>query len=161
MLGRLVGSGIKATYVMLTGVSYVMKEVTKVFLGAHAMLSNGTLIGRTGTAVIAMMAHAYHIPVLVACETYKFHERVQLDSICQNELDDPTLLGSFENGISTKLLMDIEKLKVLNLSYDLTPMDFVQMVVTEVGIIPPTSVPAVIRESDKKTMEAEFMIAGE
>ena len=31
---------------------------------------------------------------MVCCETYKFHERVQLDSITQNELGDPDVLTS-------------------------------------------------------------------
>ena len=30
--------------------------------------------------------------VMVCCETYKFHERVQLDSITSNELGDPDAL---------------------------------------------------------------------
>ena len=30
----------------------------------------------------------------VCCETYKFHERVQLDSITSNELGDPDALAS-------------------------------------------------------------------
>jgi translation initiation factor 2B subunit (eIF-2B alpha/beta/delta family) len=33
-----------------------------------------------------MVAHAFGVLVLVCCEAYKFHERVQLDSICANEL---------------------------------------------------------------------------
>lgn len=32
------------------------------------------------------MAHTHNIPLLVCVETYKMHERVQLDSICFNEL---------------------------------------------------------------------------
>jgi len=172
-LDRLAERGVKCTYVELTGVSYIMKEVTKVYLGAHAMLSNGAILGRTGCAVVAMMAHAYHVPVLVPCETYKFHERVQLDSICYNELEDPYLLdnGKFPHDVELGNIgkisvptkksgksqnhewSEIAKLKLLNLVYDVTPMSFVNMVITEVGLIPPTSVPAVIRESEKKALE--------
>ena len=36
--------------------------------------------------MVAMTAHQHGIPVLVCCETYKFTERVLLDSICYNEL---------------------------------------------------------------------------
>lgn len=32
-------------------------------------------------------------PVLVCCEAFKFHERVQLDSITHNELGDPDALA--------------------------------------------------------------------
>ena len=35
----------------------------------------------------------------------------------------------------------------LGLIYDLTPAEFVTALVTEVGIIPPTSVPVIIRET--------------
>jgi translation initiation factor eIF-2B subunit delta len=35
---------------------------------------------------------------------------------------------------------------MLNLVYDLTPAHYISQVITEVGIIPPTSVPVVIRE---------------
>ena len=37
-------------------------------------------------------------------------------------------------------------MKLLNLIFDLTPAQFVTMVITEVGMIPITSVPVVLRE---------------
>jgi translation initiation factor eIF-2B subunit delta len=40
---------------------------------------------------------------------------------------------------------DIEQLNVLNLVYDVTPPNFITMVITEVGMIPCTSVPVVLR----------------
>jgi hypothetical protein len=64
-------------------------KVTKVFLGAYTLLVNGHLMSRAGTAMVAMVANAYNVPVIVCCETYKFCERVQIDSICFNELGDP------------------------------------------------------------------------
>ncbi|KAL0164317.1 hypothetical protein M9458_040070, partial [Cirrhinus mrigala] len=54
--------------------------VSKVFLGAHALLANGYVMSRVGTSQIALVAKAYNVPVLVCCETYKFCERVQTDS---------------------------------------------------------------------------------
>lgn len=59
------------------------------FMGAASVLSNGTVMSRAGSASVAMLASAQRLPVLVCCETYKFHERVQLDSITQNELGNP------------------------------------------------------------------------
>lgn len=43
----------------------------------------------------------------------------------------------------------VPSLNLLNLRYDLTPMKYVNLVITEVGMIPPTSVPVLIRESRK------------
>lgn len=86
LLRRLVAKGLSCTYTHINAVSYIMHEVTRVFLGAASVLSNGTVYSRVGTACVAMVAHAFCVPVLICCEAYKFHERVQLDSICSNEL---------------------------------------------------------------------------
>jgi len=52
------------------------------------MFSNGTMMSRVGSSLVAMMAHNQSIPVIVCCETYKFTERVQLDSFVLNELGE-------------------------------------------------------------------------
>jgi len=65
---------------------FYMLQVTKVFLGAHALLANGFVTSRIGSSQIALVARAYNIPVLVCCETYKFCDRVQTDSFVFNEL---------------------------------------------------------------------------
>ena len=64
------------------------KEVNKVILGAACIMLNGSVVSRAGTATIALVAEHYKIPVMICCETYKFSERVQIDSICSNELGD-------------------------------------------------------------------------
>lgn len=86
LLRRLVAKGLSCTYTHINAVSYIMHEVTRVLLGASAVLSNGTVYSRVGTSCVAMVAHAFRVPVLICCEAYKFHERVLLDSICSNEL---------------------------------------------------------------------------
>ncbi|PWA75185.1 initiation factor 2B-related protein [Artemisia annua] len=148
MLRRLIEKGLSCTYTHINGVSYVMHEVTRVFLGAASVLSNGTIYSAVGTACIAMVAHAYHVPVVVCCESYKFHERVQLDAICSNELGDPDVISKVPGRMNNPLddWASKENLQLLNLVYDVTPADYVSMIVTEYGMIPPTSVPVIVRE---------------
>lgn len=62
------------------------KQVSKVLLGAHALLANGSVMSRVGTAQLALVARVHNVPVLVCCETYKFCERVQTDAFVSNEL---------------------------------------------------------------------------
>lgn len=50
------------------------------------MTSNGALLNRCGSAVVAAMAHNYGVPLIVCCETCKFSDRAHLDSISLNEL---------------------------------------------------------------------------
>ena len=154
LLRRLMNYGLECTYVLINAVSSAMAEVTKVFLGASAMLSNGNVISRTGTAAVAMLAHRFRVPTMVCCETYKFDDRCQLDSICYNELGDPSRLA--DDGL-TKLKQweSIDSLKLLNLRYDLMPIEFVTLVITEVGHVPPTSVPVIIREFSTDVTQAE------
>ena len=65
MVKRLLAAGVTCDYANLHAVSYVMAEVGKVLLGCSSMLLNGTLVGRAGTALIAMLAHERGVPVLV------------------------------------------------------------------------------------------------
>ena len=66
--------------------------MTKVFLGAHAVLANGFVMSRVGTAQVSLIAKANNVPVMVCCETYKFSERVQTDSFVFNELGNYLLI---------------------------------------------------------------------
>ncbi|KAL7522738.1 hypothetical protein ACHAWX_007419 [Stephanocyclus meneghinianus] len=167
-------AGISCTYIFLNALSYLMmKEVTKVFLGASALMSNGSVLSRVGTACVALLAQSNHIPVLVCCETYKICSRVQLESITGNELGDADEVACTDCervGPSNRCSDDKERkqevlddwrnqpnLKLLNLIYDLTPSDFVTGVVTEVGILPPTSVAVLLREmSPQESNESAF-----
>lgn len=115
-LRKLVKNGIKCSYVLVNAVSYIMKEVgntaqlpwlqlllvhncqpslclslsvfqvSKVIVGAHALLANGYVMSRIGTALIALVAKSYNVPVLICCETYKFCDKVQTDAFVNNEL---------------------------------------------------------------------------
>ncbi|KAB2015709.1 hypothetical protein ES319_D08G044800v1 [Gossypium barbadense] len=149
LLRRLVRKGLSCTYTHVNAVSCIMQDVTRVFLGASSVLSNGTVYSRVGTACVAMVAHAFRVPVLVCCEAYKFHERVQLDSICFNELGNPDAISKVQGREEINYLdglVNQENLQLLNLIYDATPSDYVSMIITDYGMIPPTSVPVIVRE---------------
>ncbi|KAL2830071.1 hypothetical protein BDW59DRAFT_141719 [Aspergillus cavernicola] len=183
----LANAGLEVQYSLISGISHAIKDATKVFLGAHAMTSNGRLYSRVGTALVAMSAKeragGVEIPVLVCCETVKFTDRVALDSIVVNEiadadelvltqpphqltdLPDPaaapgpepkkgsktdpseSLAALNTTGSPLKDWRDTRNLQLLNLMYDVTPAEYVDMVVTEMGSLPPSAVPIVHRMS--------------
>jgi translation initiation factor eIF-2B subunit delta len=145
LMQNLLAHGVQCTYVLINAVAYMMRGVSKVMLGANAMLSNGTCLSRLGSAVVAMAASVNKVPLLICCETYKLSEKVLVDAITFNELSDPDAMCKHDKGVLQDW-RDIPKFKLLNLNYDLIPTEFVTMVVTEIGVIPPTSVPVVVRE---------------
>lgn len=184
-------SHISVQYVLINALSStLLEDVDCVFLGAHAMLSNGRLYSRVGTALIAMMSHTRNIPVLTCCESVKFSDKVQLDSVTTNELADPEDLiqeidskkppqkqsfaleqflketeqenkqpkqvkGKQEADTTAEQSDDLEPLKnwqdvknlnIINIMYDLTPPEYINKVITELGALPPSSVPVILRE---------------
>jgi len=129
-----------------------------------------------GTAVVAMLAHERDIPVIVCCESVKFTERVALDSIVGNEVapaeellseaerealvglkgksadsenaaDAAGEAGEKGKGEVLKWWREEPNLQMLNILYDVTPAEYIKMVVTEYGSLPPSSVPVVHRIS--------------
>jgi translation initiation factor eIF-2B subunit delta len=164
-------------YTPLGSAATAMKEATKVILGASALLSNGSVFAPVGTAMVASLAKFFRVPVIFAAETYKFCEKVQLDSIVYNEIGSCSELvrraDSVEGGSTSqpsnsgasaaagapvpvmwssyKGAAEVSELncfpyEVINLRYDITPIQSVSVVATEAGMIPPTSVPVLIRE---------------
>lgn len=200
----LANAGLDVQYSLMNGLSHAIKDATKVFLGAHAMTSNGRLYSRVGTALVAMSAKeragGVEVPVIVCCETVKFTDRVALDSIVVNEIADADELvstkppqqvtdlsdpvaaaaaaaatssdskkgsGSSSGSVAAtaqpsslepnpalknassplKDWRETPNLQLLNLMYDVTPAEYVDMVVTEMGSLPPSAVPIVHRLS--------------
>jgi translation initiation factor eIF-2B subunit delta len=148
MLKRLVQIGINCSYVQINAISYVMSLATTVLLGAHALLTNGYVKSRIGTAQVALVAQAHNKPVLVCCETYKFSEQVLTDSFVYNELGDSDALLSMDTLEESSPLISSRadaNLQILNLLYDVTPPDLITAVVTEFAILPCSSAPVVLR----------------
>jgi translation initiation factor eIF-2B subunit delta len=77
MLGKLMLNGIQCTYITINAISFVMPRVTKVILGAHALLADGSAMSIIGSSQIALVAKSFNVPVVVCCETYKFCDKVQ------------------------------------------------------------------------------------
>ena len=88
-MDKLSEEGIETIYTLLSNVPYFIKKASKIFVGASSMMCNGTLVSRVGTALLACIAHEYRTPFHVFCESYKFSEKSQLDSLASNELTLP------------------------------------------------------------------------
>ncbi|KAK0507796.1 hypothetical protein JMJ35_009685 [Cladonia borealis] len=140
--------GLDVQYSLTHGISHVMKDATKVFLGAHAMMSDGRLYSRVGTALVAMTAKEANVPVIVCCESVKYTERVALDSFVHNEIAPPEeLIIHGEKSSPLSRWLEVPNLQLLNLMYDLTPAEYITMVIDESGYLPPSSVPFMQRLS--------------
>ncbi len=109
MVKRLSNLGIKVTYILISGVSFLISKVTKVFIGASSVLSNGAVIAKVGTSMVTTIAKHHQKPVVVFTETYKFSDKVHLDPINNNEIGDPQALMSYNT---------IRAVKNVNITYN-------------------------------------------
>ncbi|MCJ1275056.1 hypothetical protein MMC21_002856 [Puttea exsequens] len=140
--------GIEVQYSLTHGLNHVIQSATKVFLGAHAMMSDGRLYSRVGTALVAMTAKEADIPIIVCCESIKYTDRVALDSFVHNEIAPPEeLVPQSKTPSPLAQWMERPHLQLLNLMYDLTPASYITMVIDETGYLPPSSVPFMHRLS--------------
>jgi translation initiation factor 2B subunit (eIF-2B alpha/beta/delta family) len=218
-----VSNVVHCVYSPLSGAAAAMSDVTRVLLGASCFMSNGAMLAPAGTAMVAALARSKQVPVIVASESYKFSEKVQLDSIVFNELGNtreiavmsvpqdgsgstaPVPVPQLQSNFMGMCVDSVDKsapatpvasaaaagpantlsneqadaesgaglvsvpvsvadfngqpsktdsalpFAVVNLRYDLTPIANISVVATESGLIPPTSIPVLIRE-----LQADF-----
>jgi len=124
-------AGIPVTMILDDAVRYFMQEVDKVIVGADAITANGALVNKIGTSMVALAAHEAKVKVYAAAETYKFSpetmigDRVKIEERDQSEV------------ISQKELEHIGSIKIRNPAFDVTPPEYIDLIITEWGIIPP------------------------
>lgn len=154
MLKALSKAKLSCEFINLSSLAFVLPRVTKVLLSASACFTNGSVLGRVGTSAICLAATNFKKPVLFCSETFKFSDKVQLNSLSYNEIADPDdlLLPSEVDSKGKKISdpcidwRDTPSVSLLNLVYDVTPMECITAIVTEIGVLPPTSIPVIIRE---------------
>jgi ribose 1,5-bisphosphate isomerase len=135
MLDRL---GIETELIVDSAARSVMNEVDLVVVGADVITANGTLVNKIGTAQIALFAHEARTSFMVAAETYKFSPKTILGE-----------LVTIEEREAKEVLTDISKynhVKVRNPAFDVTPHQYIDLICTEAGAIPPEMSYLIIRE---------------
>jgi translation initiation factor eIF-2B subunit delta len=96
MACTLLSAGIKCSHMALDALTHMIKDATKVMLGASAVKSNGAAVARAGSALVAMASANARKPVLICAQSIKFHDEVQLESITSNEQGDPMVRPPFD-----------------------------------------------------------------
>ncbi|EGR31060.1 hypothetical protein IMG5_118380 [Ichthyophthirius multifiliis] len=87
-----------------------MSRVNKIFLGAHAIMKNGGILGKTGIFMISSAAKAYSVPVIILSSAIKLTPLFPFEQNTYNDIQNPfnVYQGNIEYSnnqtiISTKL----------------------------------------------------------
>ena len=122
--------GVNTTSIVDSAARFFMNQVDFVIVGADAITSEGNVINKIGTSMIALVAHEARTPFYVVSELLKF--------------DPATMYGDYEK-IEERSPNEIwenppKDLIIKNPAFDVTRRDFIHGIICEEGIISPHSV---------------------
>jgi ribose 1,5-bisphosphate isomerase len=133
-------AGIKTNFIVDSAVRSFIHEVDLVIVGADAVTVNGAVVNKIGTSQVAHTAHEARVNVLVAAETYKFAPRTIIGELI-------TIEERAGNEILTdEIARTLPQVTVRNPAFDVTPAEYIDLIVTEAGAIPPQMAYIIIRE---------------
>jgi len=133
-------AGIRTNYIIDSAVRYFINDVDLVVVGADAIAVNGAVVNKIGTAQIAHAANEARTNVIGAAETYKFAPRTILGELIESEERDPSEVLPREEAEKLPFV------RVRNPAFDVTPAEYIDLIVTEQGAIPPGLAFTVIRD---------------
>lgn len=131
---------IPTTYIVDSAVRTFMKNVDLVVVGADAITVNGAVVNKIGTSQIALAAHEARKNVIVTAETYKFAPRTILGELIQIE-ERPT-----SEVLPDDIAAALPFVKVRNPVFDVTPAEYIDLIITEAGALPPHLAYTIMRE---------------
>jgi ribose 1,5-bisphosphate isomerase len=122
--------GIKTTLIVDSAVRLFMNKVDLVLVGADAITSEGNVINKIGTSMVALAAKEARTPFYVVSELLKF--------------DPATVLGDYETieERGSKEVWDNppKRLVIRNPAFDVTRREFIHGIICEEGIVSPDSI---------------------
>lgn len=118
-------AGISTFLVPDSSIYAIMSRVSKVILGAHAIIANGGMFAITGSLLAATAAQAHSTPVVVCAGQFKITPLWNLhQDYSALDFSDPSSVLGFEEGNL------VDKVDVINPYYDYVRADLVHAYIT-------------------------------
>jgi ribose 1,5-bisphosphate isomerase len=125
---------VKTTFIVDSAMRFFMNQVDLAIVGADAITSEGNVINKVGTSMVALVAQEARTPFYVVSELLKF--------------DPATMYGDYEKieeRDPSEIWKDAPKnLTIRNPAFDVTRRDFIHGIICEEGIVSPHSITEVM-----------------
>jgi len=124
---NLAKAGLPVTMIVDSAVDRFMHPIDKVFVGCDAVLNDGSVVNKIGTAHVAQSAKRHHNPFFVCTSSHCF---------------DPATYFGFEEKIEERDPNEVwenppKKVKIRNPAFDVVDAFYVQAIITEMGVFDP------------------------
>ncbi len=143
--------GIPTSLIVDGAARFFMAKMDKAIVGADAVAVNGAVVNKIGTSMVALAAHESRVLFFVAAETYKFSPETMLGQLVKIEERASSEI------ISSKELKEMPNVNVRNPAFDVTPPEYIDLIITERGIIPPQAAIMIIQEEFGSITADELM----
>jgi ribose 1,5-bisphosphate isomerase len=137
---ELVEAGIPTTQVVDSAMRWIARKesIDMIVIGLDAVTSQGTILNKIGSRLLALAAKESDIPVYVAGSLLKFDSDTIFGSRTVVEMrDDEEIIKDWDNSPSG--------LKVLNPAFESVSRDLIDALITEEGVFPPSVVYEIVR----------------
>jgi ribose 1,5-bisphosphate isomerase len=141
-------AGVDVTLIIDSAVRHVMKDMDAVVVGADTIASNGAVINKIGTSQLALAAHEARVPFYVCAETFKFSPRTMMGEMV--EIEERDSLEVVRPGEVPSAV------RVFNPVFDATPPEYIDSIITEIGVVPPyAAYEIIVREFGQESIFTE------
>jgi len=123
---KLVDAGIEVIHVVDSAMRWAVNhyEVDLILIGADSVTSEGTVLNKIGSRLLALVAHEEHVPFYVATTLLKYNPETSFGILEKIEMRDPQeIWKSPPNGV-----------KVLNPAFETVSRRYIDGLISEAGI---------------------------
>jgi len=123
---KLLDAGIEVIHVIDSAMRWVVNhyEVDLIIIGADSITSEGTIINKIGSRLLALVAHEEHVPFYVASPLLKYNPQTSFGILEKIEMRDPKEV--WEDAP--------EGLTILNPAFETVSRRYIDGLITEAGI---------------------------
>jgi len=130
---KLLDAGIEITHIVDSAMRWAVRhfQVDLIIIGADSITSEGTIINKIGSRLLALVAHEEHVPFYVASPLLKYNPETNLGILEIIEMRDPKeIWKNPPKGI-----------KILNPAFETVSRRYIDGLITEAGIFASSHVP--------------------
>ena len=123
---KLLDTGIEVTHVVDSAMRWAVRhfQVDLILIGADSITSEGTIINKIGSRLLALVAHEEHVPFYVASPLLKYNPETNLGILEIIEMRDP--MEIWENPP--------EGIEIINPAFETVSRRYIDGLITEAGI---------------------------
>jgi len=123
---KLLSAGIDVVHIVDSAMRWAVNhyKVDIIIVGADSITSEGTVLNKIGTRLLALVAHEEHVPFYVASPLLKYNPETSFGMLEEIEMRDPTEIWDFQHN----------HLSILNPAFETVSRRYIDGLITEAGI---------------------------